>query len=120
MDEFAAENMAHLAELTQRFDEAVAAVREGAPPLYTFVNTAYSPCPVDPEITMVTIITRPDEDSEWDPPAESPPAPVYDALLACGFSEEAENGFTISRPVEEVALLLASWGLVEVPMDDLM
>eukprot|EP01040_Poterioochromonas_malhamensis_P021846 gene21846-26442_t len=120
MDDFVAENMAHLAELTQRFDEAVAAVREGAPPLYTFLNTAYSPCPVDPEITMVTIITRPDEDSAWDPPAESPPAPVYDALLACGFSEEAENGFTISRPVEEVALLLASWGLVEVPMDDLM
>lgn len=120
MDAFVAENMARLAALARRFDEAVAAVRQGAPPVYNFPNTAFSPCPVDPNITMVTIVTRADEDSAWDPPAESPPEAVYDALVACGFSEEAENGFTIDRPVEDVALLLTSWGLVEVPRDDLM
>ena len=120
MDEFVAQNMAHLAELTRVFDEAVAAVRQGRTPEHSFRNTAYMLDEMDPSITMVTIITRPNETSSWLPPDESPPAAVYAALIAAGFSEEAENGFTIERPRADVSLLLSSWGMAEVAMEDFM
>eukprot|EP00428_Durinskia_dybowskii_P071015 CAMPEP_0170389108 /NCGR_PEP_ID=MMETSP0117_2-20130122/18441_1 /TAXON_ID=400756 /ORGANISM="Durinskia baltica, Strain CSIRO CS-38" /LENGTH=106 /DNA_ID=CAMNT_0010645073 /DNA_START=39 /DNA_END=356 /DNA_ORIENTATION=+ len=104
------ENTTHLAGLSASFDEALSAARQGGDSTYTFSNNiAFITFSVDPNITMVSIITRPDEASRWLNPGEDAPPLVYAALITSGFSEEAENGFTIDRPAADVSLLLSLW-----------
>jgi hypothetical protein len=113
MDNFMADNDARLVEQTAKFDAALAAVLQGSPSPHTFHNVAFSISPVMEDITMVTILTRDDENSPWNPPEEEAPADVDSALRANGFDEEGENGFTINRSTEAVIQLLTSWGLLQ-------
>jgi hypothetical protein len=106
-------------EIPAGFDIALAAIIGGEAPRYAFENIGFmiSLDEEEGDISMVTIITRLNENTPWLPPEESAPIDVDHALRACGMVEEGTNAYTIDRPVEAVVQLLSSWGLLLEDLD---